>query len=292
MSAPGTLLCFYDYDTQWGADRSRSAGGPKPWGHLDFENTERLLELHARYRVSACFAVVGSAALPGTRPYHDPGQIRRIHQAGHEVASHALRHDWLPGLRGKALTEALAGSKAALEDCIGYPVRSFVPPYNQPFDYPRRFSISLAERREAGRHHTGLVDLCRALRESGYGFCRIVYRSLFRRLAERLSHRRVDHPVEIETIAGVACLRLNTPVGFDIPTLRLVEQCAQAGGFAVVYGHPHSLSMDGPQNARFLEPFLRRASELRDAGRLRIMLPAELTGVSKREEPWLQQRTH
>ena len=152
----GEVVCFYDYDTQWGDRRSRSFGGPKSWGHRDFENTEQLLALHARYEVPACFAVVGAAALPGTRPYHDPQQIRRIHAAGHEIASHSFRHEWLPGLDRDALRETLRRSKDALEQCIGAPVTSFVPPFNQPFDYPAALAWSLSERREAGRSRTNL----------------------------------------------------------------------------------------------------------------------------------------
>src|SRR5262249_26670813 len=91
-----SLVVFWDYDTAWGADRSREPGGPKSWGPLEFEHTERLLELHAEHGVPACFAVVGAAALPGERPYHDPGQIRRIAAAGHEIGSHSFRHEWLP----------------------------------------------------------------------------------------------------------------------------------------------------------------------------------------------------
>src|SRR5436189_6081791 len=134
MKEPGTFVMFWDYDTQWGADRSRSGGGAKTWGHKEFENTERLLDLHGQFSVPACFAVVGAAALPGARPYHDPAQIRRIHAAGHEVASHSFRHDWLPALGRDALIETLRRSKETLEDCIGAPVTSFVPPFNQPYD--------------------------------------------------------------------------------------------------------------------------------------------------------------
>ena len=112
---PAELLFFWDYDTQWGADRSRLPGGPKSWGALEFPNTERLLELHAEHGVPACFAVVGSAALSGERPYHDPAQVRRIHAAGHEIGSHSHRHEWLPGLDGAALRETLAASRDANE---------------------------------------------------------------------------------------------------------------------------------------------------------------------------------
>src|SRR5438309_3867691 len=92
-----TLVFFWDYDTQWGGDRSRSPGGRKAWGAAEFENTELLLELHAAHDLPACFAVVGAAALPGERPYHDQAQIRRIACAGHEIASHGFEHEWLPG---------------------------------------------------------------------------------------------------------------------------------------------------------------------------------------------------
>src|SRR5262245_40676508 len=106
MARPGSsVFFFWDYDTQWGADRSRGNGGPKSWGALEFENTDRILELHADFGVKACFAVVGAAALPGERPYHDPNQIRQIHAAGHEVGSHAFRHEWLPGLSSQQLIE-------------------------------------------------------------------------------------------------------------------------------------------------------------------------------------------
>ncbi len=40
-------------------------GGRQGLGQLEFTNTEELLRLHAEFDVPACFAVVGSAALPG-----------------------------------------------------------------------------------------------------------------------------------------------------------------------------------------------------------------------------------
>ena len=152
-------------------------------GHLEFPGTDELLELHERFGVPACFAVVGAAALPGERPYHDPKQIRRIHAAGHEIASHAFKHEWLPGLDRRALLRTLRDSKDALEQCIGAPVVSFVPPFNQPFHYARGWSFSVSELREAGVHHTTLDRLCDALRETGYAFCRVAYAPLTERAA-------------------------------------------------------------------------------------------------------------
>lgn len=272
------LLLFWDYDTQWGADRSRSGGGPKDWGRLEFENTERLLELHARYDVEACFAVVGAAALPGERPYHDPAQIRRIHEAGHEIASHSFQHEWLPGLHRKALKETLKDSKDALEQCIGAPVVSFVPPFNQPFDYPAGWSFSLSERKAVKKERTDLQRLCEALGECGYRFCRVCYRPLAQRFADRFRRKRLARPVHPENISGVTCLRLNTHAGFDESIKAAVCRCAAQGGWVVVYGHPHALSSGHSQGESFFVPFLDLITGLRKAGMLTVCLPREITG--------------
>ena len=272
---PAKLLIFWDYDTQWGADRSRSGGGPKAWGALDFLNTERLLQIHAEYEAPACFAVVGAAARSGERPYHDPAQIRRIHEAGHEIGSHSLRHEWLPGLDTQQLYADLSDSKAALEDCIGAPVVSFVPPFNQPFDYPARGSISLSERKTARQHRTGLRTLCEALNETGYRFCRVAYRPWHRRALEAICRKRIDTPISPEAISGICCMRLNTPGGFQTPALKMLEQVA-GGKYAVVYGHPHSASSGNSQDFRYLVPFLERVRELKRAGRIEIMLPGNV----------------
>jgi peptidoglycan/xylan/chitin deacetylase (PgdA/CDA1 family) len=275
-AALGTLLLFWDYDTQWGADRSRSGGGPKDWGSLEFTNTERLLELHAEFGIPACFAVVGAAALAGERPYHDPDQVRRIHAAGHEVGSHAFRHEWLPALGRAVLRESLAASRDALEQCIGGRVFTFVPPFNQPFDYLGGGSVSLAERREVPGNRTDLPRLCEALRETGFRLARVAYRPIPQRLAERLAGRRLDRPARLKAIRGLTCVRLNTPGGFDAPAVAMVERVAREGGIAVVYGHPHSLQGGGPQDERHLAPFLERVRTLAREGLLRIALPRDL----------------
>lgn len=282
MNSPARLLLFWDYDTQWGADRSRTAPGPKDWGPLEFENTNRLLSLLERYRIPACFAVVGSAALPGERPYHDAAQIRRIHAAGHEIGSHSHRHEWLPGLDRQRLRETLRSSRDALEQCIGSLVTTFVPPWNEPFDYPQGWSFSLSERREAPGDRTDLRQLCEALRELGYLFCRVSYRPVFQRLADRLLGRRFDHLGHLETIAGVRCARLNTPGGFGEDTLRSLERNVERGTLIVAYGHPHSLTLGNSQDERYLVPFLERIDELRSRGRIEVVLPRDLVTAANR----------
>ena len=278
MNPRGTLLFFWDYDTQWGAERSRGPGGAKGWGSLEFPNTDELLDLHAEYAIPACFAVVGAAALPGSRPYQDPAQIRRIHAAGHEVASHSFRHDWLPGLFGESLMETLRASRDALEQCTGAPVKTFVPPYNQPFDYPAGLSFSMSERREARGGRTDLRRLCDALGTTGYRFCRVAYRPLPQRLMEFVKTKRRDRPSRLETIGPVTCVRLNSPGGFARPSAEIIERCAAEGGIAVVYGHPHSIHTGNAQDVSLLVPLMKLIRDFRERGTVRTALPRELLG--------------
>ena len=272
--SPGTLLLYWDYDTQWGADRSRSPG-VKSWGAAEFVNTDRLLVVLQEYVVPATFAVVGAAALPGSRPYHDPAQVRAIHAAGHEIASHSHRHEWLPGMGGAKLREALHDSKDALEQCIGAPVVSFVPPFNQPFDHAAGASFSLSERRHAGADRVDLARLCRELRECGYRTCRVSYRSVGRRFLDILARRRLDGPVRPLSIEDVTCFRLNTAGGFGADSIDMLYRAAAKGGSVIAYGHPHSLDREGVQHEAQLRAFLGAARALMDAGRLVARQPRE-----------------
>ncbi len=274
-SSIADVLLFWDYDTQWGGDRSRAGKGPQDWSS-EFENTERLLEMQAEYDMPSCIAVVGSAALPGERPYHDPKQVRQMHELGHEVASHTHRHEWIPGLNRQSLIETLRSSKDALEQCVGEEVTCLVPPYNQPFDYPSGWSFSMSERREAGKDRTDLKMLCETLQETGYKFCRVGYRPLVHRVADRLRGRQIYQPSELEQIAGIVCLKTNA-CGFGAKSLDVLDRSVKSGKTLVIYGHPHSLS-DASNTQRFdlFENFLKVIRDLREAGKIRCLLPRDL----------------
>jgi hypothetical protein len=157
-------------------------------------------------------------------------------------------------------------------------VVTFVPPFNQPFDFPGGLAFSLSERKEAGRRRTGLGGLCTTLAEEGYRFCRVAYKPLPKQIAEFLLRRRIDSPARPKRIGGVTCVRLNTPVGFRKSTLDMVSRCAASGGIAVVHAHPHSASSGGPQDFRYLEVLLQRLAELRREKKIRVRLPVELAG--------------
>ncbi|MCB0689391.1 MAG: polysaccharide deacetylase family protein, partial [Saprospiraceae bacterium] len=266
------VLIYWDYDTQWGADRSRLPGGPKSWGKDEFPNTDVLLELPGKYEIPCCFAVVGSAALPGEIPYHHPSQVREIHEAGHEVASHMHRHEWIPGLGYTKLQEVLRESKDALEQCISSEVVSFVPPYNQPFDFPRKLSFSISERKQVLANRVDIPLLTKALQSTGFKTSRISYQSIFTKLGRKIGVDPSFRASRPELINGIQCIKLNTRGGFQ-EVLPSLEENQNQEGYAIVYGHPHSITSNNRQSLRYLEPFLNGLSELRKAGKLEVVLP-------------------
>ena len=121
--------------------------------------------------------------------------------------------------------------------------------------------------------------MCEALSETGYRFCRVAYRPGGTRLLEAIRGARADSPSEIECIAGMYCVRLNTPGGFCDPVPKMMERC-RGGRYVVVYGHPHSITSGNSQDLKYLVPFFERAKELRAAGQLEVVRPKDvLSGI-------------
>ena len=62
-------------------------------------------------------------------PLMDVARLRKIRRVGIQVGSHAMTHVPLAGLAAGRLEMELAGSRAALEDLLGEPVRHLCYPY-------------------------------------------------------------------------------------------------------------------------------------------------------------------
>jgi polysaccharide deacetylase family protein (PEP-CTERM system associated) len=91
----------------------------KDWDHIELRvqgNTDRLLAMFAEKNVTATFFVLGWVA------QRCPALIRRIHDAGHEVACHGLSHELVYRQTPQVFHEETRTSKALLEDIIGAPV--------------------------------------------------------------------------------------------------------------------------------------------------------------------------
>ena len=85
-------------------------------------NTDRLLELFADYEVRGTFFVLGLVA----EAY--PSLVRRIAEAGHEVASHGYGHRLVYDQTPQAFREDVRRAKRLLEDACGVPVHGYRAP--------------------------------------------------------------------------------------------------------------------------------------------------------------------
>lgn len=85
-------------------------------------STGHLLELLARHGAIGTFFVVGWLA------DRKPGLVRRIADAGHEIASHSWWHRRVPSLTPEEFREDLVRTKARLEEIVGRPVEGFRAP--------------------------------------------------------------------------------------------------------------------------------------------------------------------
>lgn len=86
------------------------------WNEMEYRaeaSTQRLLELFAEFDVKATFFVLGWVARKS------PELIRRIHRAGHEIASHGMSHKLVYEQTPQEFAAETYESKALLEDIIG-----------------------------------------------------------------------------------------------------------------------------------------------------------------------------
>ncbi|MFC3174670.1 XrtA system polysaccharide deacetylase [Novosphingobium bradum] len=103
----------------------------------------RVLDLFAAANVQATFFTLGWVAA------RHPALVRRIHEAGHEVASHGWDHARVFTLGAAGFATDLAQARRALEDAVGAPVRGYrAPSFSIDARTPWAFAV-LAEQGHA-----------------------------------------------------------------------------------------------------------------------------------------------
>ncbi|MFW6061564.1 MAG: XrtA system polysaccharide deacetylase [Planctomycetota bacterium] len=126
---PGTgplpHLLSFDVEEYFQVEAARHCVSRDEWLHRPRRlagPVERILELLYRHRTRATFFVLGWVAR------HEPEIVRRIADAGHEIASHGMSHQMLTRLTREELGCELSDSRKLLEDLAGRPVQGFRAP--------------------------------------------------------------------------------------------------------------------------------------------------------------------
>lgn len=244
----------------------------------EIHNVEKILSLARERGLRMTFAVTGFAAESGQFPYHVPDQIREIAQLGHEIASHSWRHEWFPFLTREQIRRSLKRSKEALERCLGQPdaVKGFVPPFSRPMSWYGRLALSLGDR-AFGPAFPGanLGSLLKLVSEAGYQWCRVVYRSLWRRFT-----RRPPAPEAPVWLHHIACIPQHT-CGFGDKAMSLLNDTIKHGRTLVVTGHPLGLSLPHDEHEEKLKRFLNQLADMQARECVKVLTVQELLGIGE-----------
>jgi peptidoglycan/xylan/chitin deacetylase (PgdA/CDA1 family) len=273
------LTISFDYDSPEGYRNSFAMQGWRP--DADQVGTDVLLRVLGDHDVRASFGVVGRAALDGTPPEHCPEQIRAIHAAGHEVASHSMFHRFIPPMRHNELFDDLVESRRTLENCIAAPVRGFIPPFNRPMHFPQRRAISVSEvlgLHGRGRGRQSLGSMLRVLGQAGFGWSRVSFED---KLARYLGWRDPEQPFNFR---GVIAIPLHS-TGFGEATAALVRRYLTSDLTIAIYGHPNQALEDNDQSAAKLDWLLKTFAAERRGGRLRIYTMGDIEAFSRGARP-------
>jgi polysaccharide deacetylase family protein (PEP-CTERM system associated) len=227
-------------------------------------NTDAVLALFGETRVKATFFTLGWVA------ERHPQLIRRIAEAGHEVASHGWDHQRVFTMDAPMFRADLARARQVLEDASGQAVTGYRAP---SFSIDQRTPWAHVELAEAGYTYSSSVA---PLKHDHYGWPD----------APRYAFKPLAHSDLIElpvTVADLAGRRMATGGGFFrlLPAALMnfaVGQVSSEGQPAIFYFHPWEID---PGQPRVRNAPLR--SKLRHYSRLGAMA-GKVRGLIRRHD--------
>jgi peptidoglycan/xylan/chitin deacetylase (PgdA/CDA1 family) len=277
------LAISFDYDSPEGY---RNSFGMQGWrSDADQQGADVLLRVLKQHAAPATFGVVGRVALEGQPPEHCPEQVRRIHEDGHEVASHSMFHRFLPPMRRNELLEDASTSRKVLEYRIDAPVRGFIPPFNRPMHFPQRRAFSVSEvfgLHGRGRGRQSLGSMLRVLAQAGYGWSRVSYEDKLDALLRRAGLRRAATPPQPFVFDNIVAIPLHA-TGFGEASTALVRQYLRTGLTIAIYGHPNQALEPNDQSAEKLDRFLGAFEKERAEGLLELHTMAQIESFTRAE---------
>ena len=223
-------------------------------------NTGAVLDLFAESGVKATFFTLGWVA------HRHPALIRRIVEAGHEIASHGWDHQRVFTMDAAQFRADLARAQAALEDAGGRAITGYRAP---SFSIDQRTPWAHQELAAAGYTYSSSVA---PVRHDHYGW-REAPRYAFRPLAD---DALIELPVTVAELAG---RRMATGGGFFrlLPAALTDFAVRQVNGErhgAIFYFHPWEVDPDQPRVTQApLKSKIRHYSRLGAmAGKLRGLI--------------------
>jgi polysaccharide deacetylase family protein (PEP-CTERM system associated) len=197
------------------------------------ENVELILAMLAEHNIHATFFTLGWVA------ERRPALVRRIAEAGHEIASHGYEHHRASDLSREEFVSDITRAKAVLEDTTGHRVRGYRAP---SFSISGRNDWAFDCLAEAGYHYSSSVY---PIKHDHYGMPN----------APRFPHAPCPGLLELP-VTTTRMLGRNLPAGgggyFRLMPYRMsrwfIRRVNQIDGHpAIFYFHPWEVDPDQPR---------------------------------------------
>lgn len=236
------------------------------------ESVDRLLILLERHRATATFFTLGWIAS------RHPGLVRRIADAGHEIASHGWSHRRVSALTPDEFRDEVRSSKQALEDVSGQQVLGFrAPSFSILPGGEWAFDVLIEE---GYAYDSSLFPI----RRPGYGYPDA---PCFPHVLDRPAGRLLEFPMTTTVVGGVRVPAAGGGYFRHFPyavTRRAFREHTAAGIPAMFYIHPWEVD---PQQPRLRAPVLTRLRHYvgiaRTEGRLeRLLSEFRFTSIASR----------
>jgi polysaccharide deacetylase family protein (PEP-CTERM system associated) len=232
-------LLSFDVEEYFHVEAAASSLPREQWETLEKrlpDSVERLLGLLDRHEVRATFFILGWVAR------QEQGVVRRISDAGHEVASHGMTHAMLQRIGADAFREELIDSRKLLEDISGRQVLGYRAP---TFSVTHSTAWALDVLAEAGYRYDSSIF---PVRHDRYG---VPEAPRFPHIAIGPGGGRILEipPLTLRAAGtnfpagGGGYFRL-FPMGIFVRALR---KAAAAGHPGMIYLHPWEIDPDQPE---------------------------------------------
>ena len=206
--------------------------------------TDRLLKILDRYNIKGTFFVLGYLA------ENLPELVKRIFDAGHEIASHGYGHAMVTTLSPQAFREDIRKSKRILEDIVGAPVSGYRAP---TFSIMENTSWAYEILRQEGFSYSSSVF---PILHDRYGWPS--FGDSPKNMAGNGEGEIWELPMSVGQLGpfripfgGGGYLRMY-PLALTKALFRKIERLGRTG---IVYVHPWELD---PEQPEIKAPFLRR----------------------------------
>jgi polysaccharide deacetylase family protein (PEP-CTERM system associated) len=260
-----THMLSFDVEEYFQVEAAAHIVSPDGWPTLEKrlpESVDKILTLLNDRKTSATFFVLGWVAK------NEPDVVKRIAEAGHEIASHGMSHRMLTRLSPEEFRSDLQDSRKTLEDLTGRKVIGYRAP---TFSITRKTAWALDVLAEAGFEYDSSIF---PIRHDRYG---VPEAPIFPHLAiGPCGGKILELPPLVRRV-----LTINLPVGgggyFRLLPARIVRGgvafCEKQNRPAMLYLHPWELDPDQPElPLSRLSRFRHRVNLAKTEGKLRLML--------------------